>query len=106
MGGKTLTPEDLTNTLEATRTHLMAKNVAPEVAENLCDTVKTSLLGSKTKNWTSVEATVQEAMADALRSSDPNTSADLLLRSERKPKLTRMLPRESVLQEPQRLART
>lgn len=87
MGGKTLTPEDLTNTLEATRTHLMAKNVAPEVAENLCDTVKTSLLGSKTKNWTSVEATVQEAMADALRRVlTPNTSADLLFEIRKKAK--------------------
>lgn len=87
VGGKTLTQDDLEKTLEATQTHLISKNVAPEVAEKLCETVKTSLLGSKTKNWTSVDATVKDAMADALRRVlTPNTSADLLFEIRKKAK--------------------
>lgn len=85
MGGKTLTPEELTKTLEATRTHLIEKNVAPEVADGLCETVKTTLRGSKTKNWTSIQATVQTAMADALRRVlTPSTSEDLLFEIRKK----------------------
>lgn len=85
IGGKTLTPEDLQNTLDATRTHLMEKNVAPEVADHLCETVKTTLKGSKTKNWTSIQSTVQTAMADALRRIlTPNTSEDLLFEIRKK----------------------
>lgn len=87
MGGKTLTQDDLNKTMEATRTQLMQKNVAPDVAESLCDNVRNSLVGSKTKSWTSVQATVQTAMAEALRRVlTPNTSADLLLEIRKKQK--------------------
>lgn len=79
VGGKTMSTEVLQETLAAMQTHLMKKNVANEVAEHICKTVEKSLVGSKTKNWTSVETTVREAMTEALRRIlTPNTSADLL----------------------------
>jgi signal recognition particle receptor subunit alpha len=79
VGGKTMSAEVLEETLAAMQTHLIKKNVANEVAEHLCKTVEKSLVGSKTKNWTSVETTVREAMTEALRRIlTPNTSADLL----------------------------
>ncbi|KAF5111883.1 hypothetical protein DV495_003247 [Geotrichum candidum] len=79
VGGKTMSADVLEETLSAMQTHLIQKNVANEVAEHLCKTVEKSLVGSKTKNWTSVETTVREAMTEALRRIlTPNTSADLL----------------------------
>ncbi|VVT46964.1 uncharacterized protein SAPINGB_P001475 [Magnusiomyces paraingens] len=85
VGGKTMTQDELDKTLDATRTHLMEKNVAPEVADGLCETVKTTLLGSKTKNWTSIQATVKSAMTDALRRVlTPNSSEDLLFEIRKK----------------------
>lgn len=79
VGGKTLTEDVLKQTLTAMQDHLMKKNVASEVAEHLCKTVEKSLVGSKTQNWTSVEATVRASMTEALRRIlTPNTSADLL----------------------------
>lgn len=88
-----MTQDELDKTLDATRTHLMEKNVAPEVADGLCETVKTTLLGSKTKNWTSIQATVKSAMTDALRRVlTPNSSEDLLLRfARRKEKTSHLL---------------
>lgn len=80
VGGKTMTEDVLKQTLTAMQDHLMKKNVAREVAEHLCNTVEKSLVGSKTQNWTSVEATVRASMTEALRRIlTPNTSADLLL---------------------------
>lgn len=79
VGGKTLTEDVLKDALTAMQSHLMKKNVANEVAEHLCNTVEKSLVGSKTSNWTSVEATVRLSMTEALRRIlTPNTSADLL----------------------------
>lgn len=79
VGGRTLSPEVLEQTLEAMHTHLVKKNVASDVADHLCEAVSKSLVGSKTKSWTSVEATVRDAMSSALRRIlTPNTSADLL----------------------------
>lgn len=79
VGGKTMTEDVLKEALAAMQTHLMKKNVASEVAEHLCNTVEKSLVGSKTQNWTSVEATVRTSMTEALRRIlTPNTSGDLL----------------------------
>ncbi|KAK9470835.1 SRP54-type protein [Dipodascopsis tothii] len=79
IGNKTLSDGDLDKALVGMKEHLMKKNVAPEVAAYLCDTVKESLLGTKTSSWTSVEKTVRGAMEDALRKIlTPSTSVDLL----------------------------
>lgn len=79
IGGKKLTPEDLSRASQAMETHLMKKNVAREVAEHICKSVDESLVGQTTSSWTSVEATVKTAMTEALRRIlTPNTSLDLL----------------------------
>jgi signal recognition particle receptor subunit alpha len=79
IGGKKLTPEDISKASQAMETHLMKKNVAREVAEHLCKSVDKSLVGQTTSSWTSVEATVKAAMTEALRRIlTPNTSLDLL----------------------------
>lgn len=79
IGGKKLTPEDLKKAIQTMETHLMKKNVAREVAENICNSVDRSLVGQTTSSWTSVESTVRTAMTEALRRIlTPNTSLDLL----------------------------
>lgn len=78
-GGKKLSEEDLKKALDAMKDQLLKKNVASEVADHLCSVVQKNLLGSTTKSWTTVEATVKESMTEALRRIlTPNTSLDLL----------------------------
>ncbi|KAK9237517.1 SRP54-type protein [Lipomyces kononenkoae] len=79
IGNKVLSELDLDKALAGMKEHLMKKNVAPEVAQHLCDVVSKSLVGRKTGNWTSIEKTVRAAMEDALRKIlTPSTSVDLL----------------------------
>ncbi|KAK9328957.1 SRP54-type protein [Lipomyces starkeyi] len=79
IGNKVLNEQDLDKALAAMKDHLMKKNVAPEVAQHLCDVVSKSLVGTKTGNWTSIEKTVRAAMEAALRRIlTPSTSVDLL----------------------------
>uniref|UniRef100_A0A060T8U9 Signal recognition particle receptor subunit alpha homolog n=1 Tax=Blastobotrys adeninivorans TaxID=409370 RepID=A0A060T8U9_BLAAD len=78
-GGKKLSEEDLKKALDAMKDQLLKKNVASEVADHLCSVVQKNLVGSTTKSWTTVEATVKESMTEALRRIlTPNTSLDLL----------------------------
>jgi signal recognition particle receptor subunit alpha len=53
VGGKTLTKEDLANSLKGMEEHLLKKNVAREAAVRLCDSVERDLIGLKTGNFTS-----------------------------------------------------
>ncbi|KAK9368893.1 SRP54-type protein [Lipomyces kononenkoae] len=79
LGNKVLSEEDLDKALAGMKDHLMKKNVAPEVAQHLCDVVSKSLVGRKTGSWTPIEKTVRAAMEDALRKIlTPSTSVDLL----------------------------
>lgn len=79
IGSKVLSEADMDNALAGMKDHLMKKNVAPEVAQHLCDVVSKSLVGTKTGSWTSIEKTVRAAMEDALRKIlTPSTSVDLL----------------------------
>ncbi|KAJ8098664.1 SRP54-type protein [Lipomyces tetrasporus] len=79
IGSKVLNEQDLDKALAGMKDHLMKKNVAPEVAQHMCDVVNKSLVGTKTGNWTSIEKTVRAAMEDALRKIlTPSTSVDLL----------------------------
>ncbi len=87
-GGKTITSEDIKSTLTELQNHLIRKNVAPEVASHLTSNVEKALVGSKTKNWTSIQATAKEALAKALtKILTPGTSVNLLqdIRSNKKP---------------------
>lgn len=87
-GGKTITSEDIKSTLVELQNHLIKKNVAPEVAQHLTSNVEKALVGSKTKNWTSIQATAKEALANALtKILTPGTSVNLLqdIRANKKP---------------------
>ena len=45
VGGKSLTEEDMAPILDKLKDHLIAKNVAADVAIKLCDSVGTKLVG-------------------------------------------------------------
>ncbi|OCK85445.1 P-loop containing nucleoside triphosphate hydrolase protein, partial [Lepidopterella palustris CBS 459.81] len=79
VGGKTLTKEDLAKPLKGMEDHLLKKNVAREAAVRLCDSVEHDLIGLKTGNFTTVEATIRTAMERALtKILTPTSSLDLL----------------------------
>ncbi|KAK7513908.1 signal recognition particle, alpha subunit, N-terminal-domain-containing protein [Phyllosticta citriasiana] len=79
VGGKTLTKEDLAKPLKGMEEHLLRKNVAREAALRLCESVEQDLVGVKTGSFTSVEATIHNAMERALaKILTPTTSLDLL----------------------------
>lgn len=78
-GGKTITSEDIQSTLNELQNQLIKKNVAPEVAKHLTSNVEKELVGSKTKNWTSITTTAKEALAKSLtKILTPGTSVNLL----------------------------
>lgn len=78
-GGKTITEQDIKSTLVELQNHLIKKNVAPEVAQHLTSNVEKALVGSKTKNWTSIKTTANEALAKSLTNIlTPGTSVNLL----------------------------
>jgi len=78
-GNKTLEEDDLDPVLEGIRESLMAKNVAAEITQRLCESVKSTLVGTKTKSFTSVRATVREAIASSVKKIlTPKHSVDIL----------------------------
>ncbi|KAF1991594.1 putative signal sequence receptor alpha subunit [Aulographum hederae CBS 113979] len=79
VGGKKLTKDDLVKPLKAMEDHLLNKNVAREAAVQLCQSVETELIGSKTATFTSMDTTIRAAMNTALiKILTPTTSLDLL----------------------------
>ncbi len=44
----------------------MGKNVAEEIAQKLCDSIKQRLLATKTKAFTSVSKTVKDALKESI----------------------------------------
>ena len=79
VGGKTLSKEDLKQPLQNMVNHLVEKNVAPEAAERLRQSVETDLLDQRTASFTSIDKTIRESMAKALtRILTPTSSLDLL----------------------------
>ncbi|KAL4803278.1 signal recognition particle, alpha subunit, N-terminal-domain-containing protein [Aspergillus unguis] len=79
VGGKVLTDADLEKPLKAMEDHLLKKNIAREAAVRLCDGVKQELVGKKTGNFQSVDATLKSAMESSLRKIlTPTSSLDLL----------------------------
>jgi signal recognition particle receptor subunit alpha len=78
-GGKTINQEDIKSTVEELQKHLIKKNVAPEIAKELTTNVEKSLIGSKTKNWTTITTTAKEALTKELtKILTPGTSINLL----------------------------
>ena len=54
IGNKVLTKEDLKPAMDQLINLLMEKNVAKEIAENLCESVKKGLLNTKTNSFTTI----------------------------------------------------
>ncbi|CAM8931036.1 unnamed protein product [Rhodiola kirilowii] len=78
-GKDNLERADLEPALKALKDRLMTKNVAEEIAEKLCESVATSLVGKKLASFTRISSTVQNAMEEALvRILTPRRSIDIL----------------------------
>ncbi|UJR31042.1 hypothetical protein I4U23_018552 [Adineta vaga] len=63
---KTLTAEDLRTGIETMREHLIAKNVAADVADKICESVSTKLAGKTLGSFESLTANIRQAMRDTL----------------------------------------
>lgn len=78
-GGAVLTDEDLGPILSNFKTQLMAKNVAADVATKLAESVRHSLVGKKTQQFTSMAATVKEVLKESMETLlTPKKSIDVL----------------------------
>ena len=78
-GNKILTEEDLQPVLQDMNQMLQGKNVAQEIADDICASVGTSLVGHKLASFTRVSAVVMEALRDAVqRILTPSASVDVL----------------------------
>ncbi|KJE89365.1 GTP-binding protein-PA [Capsaspora owczarzaki ATCC 30864] len=78
-GNKVLTAEDLAATLEKTKEHLINKNVAADISEKLCDSVRTNLVGKTMPSFTTITSTVTKSLEEAVTSIlSPNRRVDIL----------------------------
>ncbi|XP_041664435.1 signal recognition particle receptor subunit alpha [Cheilinus undulatus] len=66
VGSKSLTREDMESVLEKMKDHLIAKNVAADIASQLCDSVAKKLEGKVMGTFTTVASTVKQALQDSL----------------------------------------
>ncbi|XP_012693888.1 signal recognition particle receptor subunit alpha isoform X2 [Clupea harengus] len=91
VGSKSLTQEDMEPVLDKMRDHLIAKNVAADIASRLCDSVAKKLEGKVMGTFTTVASTVKQALQDSLvQILQPKRRVDILrdvmeARSQRKP---------------------
>jgi len=65
VSSKTLTHSDVEPVLDKMRDHLIAKNVASDIAEKLCDSVATKLKGKVLGTFDTVAATVRTALMES-----------------------------------------
>ena len=66
-GSTPLTQEAIAPAMDTLREHLLEKNVARDIAQELCDSVATSLVGVVPGTFTSVPALVRDALGAAIR---------------------------------------
>jgi len=79
VGQREIDDADLETLLPTLKETLMEKNVAQEIAENLTDSVSAELKGKKLANFTSLSATIKQAMEAALlRILTPKKNVDIL----------------------------
>lgn len=65
--------------MEKFRDHLISKNVASEIAEKLCESVASQLVGKQLGSFTRVSTTVKNAMEESLtRILTPKRRIDIL----------------------------
>ncbi|KAG5465672.1 hypothetical protein CUR178_00383 [Leishmania enriettii] len=67
VGSREVDAEDLKNVIPGLREKLIAKNVAVEVAEQVCKSVEASLSGKRLGTFDSLHVTVEDAMTASLR---------------------------------------
>jgi signal recognition particle receptor subunit alpha len=78
-GNKVLDKDDLAPVLDQMRHQLIGKNVAAEIADDICASVAVSLDGQKLASFSRVESTVVAALkAAVLRILTPRKSTDIL----------------------------
>lgn len=78
-GNKILEREDLETILDDMRNQLISKNVAAEVAEDLCESVASTIVGKKLESFTRISTVVRRAIEEALlRILAPKKSIDVL----------------------------
>lgn len=91
VGSKSLTQEHMEPVLDKMRDHLIAKNVAADIASQLCDSVAKKLEGKVMGTFTSVASTVKGALQESLvQILQPKRRVDILrdvleARAQRKP---------------------
>ncbi|KAL2748132.1 signal recognition particle receptor subunit alpha [Vespula maculifrons] len=66
VGNKSLKHEDMLPVLEKFKDHLISKNVAADIAQKLCDSVRVKLEGKVLGTFDSVTSTVKATLTDAL----------------------------------------
>ncbi|XP_063230247.1 signal recognition particle receptor subunit alpha homolog isoform X2 [Bacillus rossius redtenbacheri] len=66
VGSKNLSRDDMAPVLDKLRDHLIAKNVASDIAHKLCDSVAAKLEGKVLGTFDSVASTVKGTLTDAL----------------------------------------
>lgn len=66
VGAKNLTREDMQTALDKLRDHLIAKNVANYIANELCDSVAVKLEGKVLGTFDTIASTVKNALTEAL----------------------------------------
>lgn len=67
VGDKKITKDDIQEVMGEFKKKLMEKNVAQDVAIKISEAVGNTLLETKTKSFTTVQATVKAALEDALK---------------------------------------
>ncbi|KAI9025873.1 signal recognition particle, alpha subunit, N-terminal-domain-containing protein [Phycomyces nitens] len=78
-GQRELSADTLDPVLATMKEHLINKNVASEIAEHLCQSVRSSLMGKKLGGFERVSTAVKNSMETALkRILTPKTSLDIL----------------------------
>lgn len=79
IGGKTITEQDLQKSSKIIKENLIRKNVSAEIADKLVSSLQPTLLGSKTKNFQSIESQIKATLQTELtKILTPNTSINLL----------------------------
>ncbi|GFT37505.1 signal recognition particle receptor subunit alpha homolog, partial [Nephila pilipes] len=66
VGQKNVTRESIQPVLDKLKDHMIAKNVAADIADKLCESVATKLEGKVLGTFTSITSTVKQTLIDAL----------------------------------------
>lgn len=66
VGNKSLKHEDMLPVLEKLKDHLISKNVAADIAQKLCDSVRVKLEGKVLGTFDSITSTIKATLTDAL----------------------------------------